>query len=541
MKQGGRPRREDEQPDSPFGEALKEHLQRVKNFTQADLAKESIISEKTISNMVKGKRSTSGTTLRRDLRAIIKALYRKEVLRSLEEANLLITKIPTVKELDERDPEDRRIIELFSTSPSTTQPPVHQQDDKVAASLPDDTSESEESVSLANPVQEEQASPPPQTEAPSASGTPLNTERETRQHRRRRVGYLLAALLIIFGIVFGLAWSIFWRQTDACAGKTNGVILYTDPDFQGHCHVFPPGDYDLAQFGLDQNVSSIKDPGAGYYVRLIDRTNRPGSFDKDVPQLPADWNDQAHSLHVEKHRPTACHPGTNGIIAFIDTDYSGGCLFITENIPDLTPLDFDQIIVSIQFVGSYQNTRQLVIYRQPDYKDECGAYWQNQSDLLQCARLALSVRVLPFTSPTPIPTIPGTRAAGNVASQAMLSPGGTRAVVDGSLQTEWVGGHMVELDLRWAFPITIHRVVVWDRKQSVSDNNQINKLKLSSSDGTSTGSIDMISQGPRCADVTFPAKTITWLHIIPVDASGNNGLREVEVWATSGPQYSNNT
>ena len=51
----------------------------------------------------------------------------------------------------------------------------------------------------------------------------------------------------------------------------------------------------------------------------------------------------------------------------------------------------------------------------------------------------------------------------------------------------------------------------------------------------------MISQGPCCADVTFPEKTVTWLHIIPVDASGNNGYSEVEVWATTGPQYSNNT
>ena len=51
----------------------------------------------------------------------------------------------------------------------------------------------------------------------------------------------------------------------------------------------------------------------------------------------------------------------------------------------------------------------------------------------------------------------------------------------------------------------------------------------------------MISQGPRCADVTFPEKTVTWLHIMPVDASGNNGYSEVEAWATTGPQYSNNT
>ena len=182
-----------------------------------------------------------------------------------------------------------------------------------------------------------------------------------------------------------------------------------------------------------------------------------------------------------------------------------------------------------------------MIYKQPNYKDECGTYWQNQSDLLQCARLAVSVQVLPFIPPTPIPTALGTHYAGNIAQQATLSPGNAGAVVDGNLQTEWVGGHMVELDLQWAFPVTIYRVVVWDRKQSPVDNNQINKLRLSFSDGTATGSLDMISQGPRCADVTFPEKTVTWLHIIPVDASGNNGYREVEVWATTGPQYSNNT
>src|SRR6266566_2991944 len=114
MTQGGRPRREDEKPDSLFGEALKEHLRRVKDFTQAELAGESTIPEKTLSHMVKGKR-TSGTMLRRDLRAIIRVLYQKKALHSLDEANLLISTIPAIKELDERDPEDLEIIRLFDT------------------------------------------------------------------------------------------------------------------------------------------------------------------------------------------------------------------------------------------------------------------------------------------------------------------------------------------------------------------------------------------------------------------------------------------
>lgn len=333
----------------------------------------------------------------------------------------------------------------------------------------------------------------------------------------------------------------FLRKANNCSANTNGVTLYTDINYQGLCHTFGPGDHELAGAGLEQNVSSIRDPHDAYHIILYDKAKNFSYIDKSTPVLSAEWDNRADTIHVEKHRPTSCHPGTDGIIAFINPDYSGGCLFITGNIPDLTPLNFDSVIVSIQFVGSYQNSRQLVIYKQPDYKDECGAYWQNQSDLLQCARLALSVQVLPFTPPTPVPTVAGTHYAGNVAPHATLSPGSAQAVVDGNLQTEWVGGHMAELDLNWAFPVTVHRVVVWDRQQSPSDNNQINKLKLTFSDGTSTGSIDMISLGPRCADVTFPEKTITGLQIIPVDASGNNGFREVEVWATTGPQYSNNT
>lgn len=486
--------------------------------------------------MVKGKRK-SGTTLRRDLLAIIKVLYQKKALHSLEKANLLITQIPAVKELDERDSEDAQIIELLTPSVSARPRTADQTHDEAVDPVLHDSLPGEECVPFAQEVQE-QTVIPRQAEKSAVSQTRMG---QTKQHSGWQAGSVLMAVAIIIGIVFSLAsfaWSFFLQPIATCSAGTNGVILYTDIHYQGQCHIFGPGDYELAQFGLEQKVSSIKDPNNAYHLTLFDKVKNFYSIDKDTPVLTAEWDNRADTIHVEKHRPTSCHPGTNGILAFLVTDYAGGCLFITGNIPDLTPFNFDQSIVSIQFVGSYQDARQLVIYKQPDYKDECGAYWQDQSDLLQCARLALSVQVLPFT---PIPTIAGTHGAGNVAPLASLSPGSASAAVDGNLQTEWVGGHMVELDLRWAFPVTIHRVVVWDRKQSTSDNNQVNKLKLIFSDATSTGSIDMISQGPRCMDVTFPAKTVTWLHLLPVDASGNNGLREVEVWATTGPQYSSNT
>jgi hypothetical protein len=536
--QGGRPPRYQEKPDSPFGKALKEHLRRVENFTQAELARESIIPEKTLSQMVKGKRM-GGPTFRRDLRAIIKVLHQKKALLTLEEANRLITTIPAVSPLDARNPEDLEIIKLFDTQATGDKQTAMQDKVETAGTDAHVPSGGQVDVPLSHPTPQPVIPPQPLLPSPIA-GTTGRPEREARKRLRWRVASILLAVVVILGAVLSI-WIVLARQANACSDNAHGATLYAGIHYQGHCYTFGPGDYELAQYGLDQNVSSIRNPSDAYHIVLYDKAKNFFYVDKDTPVLPAEWDKRADTIHIEKHRPTSCHPGTNGIIAFIDTDYSGGCLFITGDIPDLTPLNFDQVIVSIQFVGNYQNARQLVIYRQPNYKDECGAYWQNQSDLLQCARLALSVQVRPFIPPTPIPTAPGTHYAGNVAPNAMLSPGGAQAVVDGNLQTEWIGGHMTELDLSWAFPVTIHRVVVWDRKQSPSDNNQINKLKLVFSDGTSTGSIDMISQGPRCADITLPVKTITWLHTVPVDASGNNGYSEVEVWATTGPQYSNNT
>src|SRR5579872_3976237 len=130
MKSAGRPRRSEEKPDSPFGKLLKEHLRRAENYTQADLSQDTLIAPKTLSNMVKGRR-TKGTELRSDLRKIIKALHQRGVLHSLEEANALMTKIPAVKELDERDVDDAKIIEMLKTAVGEGQQVADENNDEI--------------------------------------------------------------------------------------------------------------------------------------------------------------------------------------------------------------------------------------------------------------------------------------------------------------------------------------------------------------------------------------------------------------------------
>ena len=106
----GRPRRSEEQPDSPFGEAIKEFLRRKKGLTQSILANESMVSCQMLSRMIKGQR-LNGISTRMHLRNIIKALCHLGVLHTVEEANYLIMKIPCTKELDRRDKDDCALIE----------------------------------------------------------------------------------------------------------------------------------------------------------------------------------------------------------------------------------------------------------------------------------------------------------------------------------------------------------------------------------------------------------------------------------------------
>lgn len=146
-----------------------------------------------------------------------------------------------------------------------------------------------------------------------------------------------------------------------------------------------------------------------------------------------------------------------------------------------------------------------------------------------------------FTPVPPTPTSTPVVLSGNVADQASLSPSGTGAVIDENLSTQWVGGHGpgATITFSWSVPVTIHHIIVWDRPQNSPDNNQINLLGISMSDGAVSHNINMDSGGPRCADITLASNhTVTSVQVYPWDSSGNNGYSEIEIWATTGPQSS---
>jgi hypothetical protein len=123
--------------------------------------------------------------------------------------------------------------------------------------------------------------------------------------------------MIILGTVLVITQAVFSQQTNTCSDNVNGVTFCTDINYQGQCHTLGPGDYELALFGLEQNVSSIKDPHDAYHITLFDKAKNFFYIDSNntrvnkitVPQtiplstIYSSSFTSAHLLHLARYRP----------------------------------------------------------------------------------------------------------------------------------------------------------------------------------------------------------------------------------------------
>jgi hypothetical protein len=88
------------------------------------------------------------------------------------------------------------------------------------------------------------------------------------------------------------------------------------------------------------------------------------------------------------------------------------------------------------------------------------------------------------------------------------------------------------LELKWANPVTISRIVLYDRPNT---DDWITAATITFSDGSqfSTGAL---ANGGAGQTLTFAAKTVTWLKVTVDEVSyttRNIGLAELEVWGTA--------
>lgn len=328
-------------------------------------------------------------------------------------------------------------------------------------------------------------------------------------------------------------------------GSSDGATIYSETNFNGTFETFTYSSNTTCIY-LDQMAGrnkSFQFTGnyVGKYSAVMYHDANCGTYlaryGNPSPDIGSGLYNQFGSMRLEKINDTSCtaNPSTdNGIIIYRDSNFGtgGGCKLITDNVPDLGTLQFTRI-TSIQFVGNFINHKKATFYKDANYGTSCAVYTVNQSDLRECAQIDIvSVKIEDYTPPA--------QQAQNIASVATLDHQGASNAVDDNLSTEWISGHQVPLALLYASPVTVQKIVVFDRNQSSSDNNQINKIQLVFSDGTVINDIDMTSGGPRCADVTIPAKQVSWINVVPTDASGNNGYRDIQIWDTGGSVVSQN-
>ena len=98
--------------------------------------------------------------------------------------------------------------------------------------------------------------------------------------------------------------------------------------------------------------------------------------------------------------------------------------------------------------------------------------------------------------------------------------------------TSWGEIFMPWIRLDWDEPVTIDRVVLYDRAAATE---HLAGGTLSFSDGSKISVTGIPNHGgPR--EIRFPAKTVEWLHFEATDGNGKNlGLSEIEVFQAPGP------
>jgi hypothetical protein len=331
-----------------------------------------------------------------------------------------------------------------------------------------------------------------------------------------------------------------------CTPGVNQVSFFVDANFQGQCVTKDVGVYnDANAIGTipDNSISSVK-VGGGVKLEMCQDNNLSNTCqlldtgDFDFGEL-AVGNDQVSSAAVIANGSPPSLPSVpcvydttrSGILLYQGPNYTGGCVFLTSDITDLTSTTFAGA-QSLQILGTYQNYFQAIGYSNTNFGTTCGVFTSSAPDLGACDGALTSIEINTY--------IPA-QLANNIASDAQRDQPNSGAAVDNDLSTEWVGGHQVPLSFIYSSPQTIQEIVVFDRAQSASDNNQENSIQLTFSDNTQIKYINMISGGPRCADVRFPAKAVSWVVVEPYDASGNNGFREVQIWDNSGTVHSSIT
>jgi hypothetical protein len=305
------------------------------------------------------------------------------------------------------------------------------------------------------------------------------------------------------------------------------AVLYANENRSGDCKGFTPGDYEeIPDF---ENRASSIDIRGGYYAKVCEHPRMGGTcrlFHAGVDQMPG-FTGLASSIYVRRigepePTPPATPTSTPTPVATLNPTATASPAFtltptVTPSVsPSPSPTPFATLTPT--------PTSTLVL---PSPTPSATRTPTPTPSPTPTRTPTLS----PTPTPTPTPSPTPTPRVGNVAPLANITGGsGCGSVLtDGSLSGTCHAGSYIQFS--WNTSVQVHKVLLFN-------DGGVNWFEMRMSDG-SFFKVDF--GGPNtCVQVEFSPRDVTWVRIDFTDGIPST-MKEIEIWATAGPQSSGNS
>ena len=174
-------------------------------------------------------------------------------------------------------------------------------------------------------------------------------------------------------------------------GETE-VILFDNPRYgAGPCAILKVGEYpDLSSISFENEASSLRVGGKVKVIvctkKRFDESEESGgeceTYSSHVPDLDETGEvprDETSSAKVEMK--LLCHPLTDGVILYENSNYGGGCTTLTAGTWNLSDFRYDEMVSSLRFVGSYASGWSVRLCQSSNLGGTCSTFTGNDSSL----------------------------------------------------------------------------------------------------------------------------------------------------------------
>lgn len=195
-----------------------------------------------------------------------------------------------------------------------------------------------------------------------------------------------------------------------CDQSQTGVILYAERNYQGRCIRLFEGKYNLADYKLDNAVSSIWING-NYRVDMYKDANLGEPRDEfhqsddniDDRSLGEQWS----SIKItNKAKQRDCGDGKrDGVYFYRDKDFKGDCFYTTTDIADFTQTNIgNNHTSSARIVGDWEVT----VYKSQNFQENSYTFTKSKGNLDDKPEIGSNIssaRVKPKPKACPAPTL----------------------------------------------------------------------------------------------------------------------------------------